>query len=265
MGVREGGADVHAELGGVAVAELAAFSQLGQRRALDQLADQERPPVRRAELVQGDHPGVVQASGRLRLPQYPSGVGAGDLLHRDLALQALVERPVDRPHAARAHPIEDPEAFHNELAHHSGPTSPPALPDPPGAATLRAPARPPSGSAAPGVILSALNAVTAFTHGRSRLAFLDEEELAPPGGRGPSGGRGRDHQRQIMVRRAVGVGVVVLLLILLVLGIRGCLNARKERGFENYVRDLNAIAAQIEAALGGLLQPSQRPGQPDRP
>jgi len=47
-----------------------------------------------------------------------------------------------------------------------------------------------------------------------------------------------------MVRRAVGVGVFVVLLILIVLGIRGCLNARKERGFENYVSDLNAIAAQ---------------------
>ena len=47
-----------------------------------------------------------------------------------------------------------------------------------------------------------------------------------------------------MVRRAVGVGVIVLLLILIVLGIRGCLNARKERSFENYARDLNAIAAQ---------------------
>jgi hypothetical protein len=77
------------------------------------------------------------------------------------------------------------------------------------------------------------------------LAFLDEEEeLIPPAGRGPSGPRGRDHQRQIMVRRAVGVGVVVLILILIVLGIRGCLNARKERSFENYVRDLNGIAAQ---------------------
>jgi hypothetical protein len=47
-----------------------------------------------------------------------------------------------------------------------------------------------------------------------------------------------------MVRRAIGVGVVILILILIVLGIRGCLNARKERGFENYVQDLNAIAAQ---------------------
>jgi hypothetical protein len=80
---------------------------------------------------------------------------------------------------------------------------------------------------------------------RLSLAFLDEDEtLPPPGGGGPPFRRGRDHQRQIMVRRAVGAGVVVLLLILIVLGIRGCLNARKERGFENYVSDLNAIAAQ---------------------
>lgn len=76
------------------------------------------------------------------------------------------------------------------------------------------------------------------------MAFLDEEEaLAPPGDEPPFP-RARDHQRQIMVRRAVGVGVIVVLLILIVLGIRGCLNERKERGFENYARDLNAIVAQ---------------------
>jgi hypothetical protein len=52
------------------------------------------------------------------------------------------------------------------------------------------------------------------------------------------------HQRQIMVRRAAGVGVIVVLLILIVLGIRGCLNERKQRSFENYARDLTAIVAQ---------------------
>jgi hypothetical protein len=79
------------------------------------------------------------------------------------------------------------------------------------------------------------------------LAFLDEEEaLASPGGGEPPFRRVRDHQRQIMVRRAVGVGVIVLLLILIVLGIRGCLNERKARSFENYARDLNAIAAQSQ-------------------
>jgi hypothetical protein len=77
------------------------------------------------------------------------------------------------------------------------------------------------------------------------LAFLDEEEpLAASGGGGPPSRRVPDRQRQIMVRRAIGVGVVVLLLILIILGIRGCLDARKERNFENYVSDLTAITTQ---------------------
>jgi hypothetical protein len=79
------------------------------------------------------------------------------------------------------------------------------------------------------------------------LAFLDEEEaLAPAGGDEPPYRRARDHQRQIMMRRAIGVGALVLILILIVLGIRGCLNARKERGFENYARDVNSIVAQSD-------------------
>ena len=95
------------------------------------------------------------------------------------------------------------------------------------------------------------------------LAFLDEEEaLSPAGGDEPPFHPARDHQRQIMVRRAVGVGAIVLVLILIVLGIRGCLNARKERGFENYARDLNAIVAQSEQLssdfFGRLSDPGNR-------
>ncbi len=44
-----------------------------------------------------------------------------------------------------------------------------------------------------------------------------------------------------MVRRVIALGVAVLILILILLGIRGCLNAREERGFENYVSDLESI------------------------
>jgi hypothetical protein len=47
-----------------------------------------------------------------------------------------------------------------------------------------------------------------------------------------------------MVRRAVALGAGVLVVILLVLAVRGCLNARKERGFENYVSDLGSIVTQ---------------------
>ena len=93
------------------------------------------------------------------------------------------------------------------------------------------------------------------------MAFLDEEEaLAPAGGGEPPQRRVRDHQRQIMARRAVGVGVIVLLLILIVLGIRGCLNARKERSFENYARDLNAIAAQSKQLSDGFFTRLNDPG-----
>lgn len=93
------------------------------------------------------------------------------------------------------------------------------------------------------------------------MAFGDEQEALTPQGRGGAyGGRRRDHHRQIMVRRAVGAGVVVLLLILIVLGIRGCLNARKERSFENYVRDLNAIAAQSKQLSDDFFNRLSDPG-----
>jgi hypothetical protein len=93
------------------------------------------------------------------------------------------------------------------------------------------------------------------------LAFADEEEaFAPRGGGEPPFRPARDHQRQIMVRRAVGVGVLVLLLILIVLGIRGCLNERKERNFENYARDLNAIVAQSKQLSDDFFSRLNDPG-----
>ena len=96
---------------------------------------------------------------------------------------------------------------------------------------------------------------------RLTLAFLDEEDtVAPRGGGGPPSRRAGDHQRQIMVRRAVGVAIVVLLLILIVLGIRGCLNARKERSFENYVSDLNAITAQTKQLSNDFFKLLNDPG-----
>jgi hypothetical protein len=93
------------------------------------------------------------------------------------------------------------------------------------------------------------------------LAFLDEEELAPPrrGGRPPSRRR-PDRQRQILVRRAIAVGVIVIALILIVLGIRGCLNARKTRSFENYVSDLRAITVQTNQLSGDFFGTLSDPG-----
>ncbi|MGH2951506.1 MAG: hypothetical protein ACRDKX_05625 [Solirubrobacterales bacterium] len=42
----------------------------------------------------------------------------------------------------------------------------------------------------------------------------------------------------------VALGVGVLAVILLLLAVRGCLDARKERGFENYLSDLGSIVTQ---------------------
>ncbi|HEX6117445.1 MAG TPA: CARDB domain-containing protein [Solirubrobacterales bacterium] len=63
-----------------------------------------------------------------------------------------------------------------------------------------------------------------------------------------------------MVRRAVAAGVGVLILILLVLGVRGCLNARKERSFENYVSDLSSIAAETQNLSQQFFKRLQDPG-----
>jgi CARDB len=73
------------------------------------------------------------------------------------------------------------------------------------------------------------------------LAFFDDDEaLAPeerPSSRRYEGSGGSPY----MLRRIVGVGLLILILVLLLLGIRGCLNARAERGLENYVSDAGAI------------------------
>jgi hypothetical protein len=93
------------------------------------------------------------------------------------------------------------------------------------------------------------------------LAFLDEEELAsPPGGTRPPSRRGPDRQRQILLRRALGVGAMVVVLILIILGIKGCLDARKTRSFENYVSDLNAISSQTSQLSGDFFSKLSDPG-----
>jgi len=51
-----------------------------------------------------------------------------------------------------------------------------------------------------------------------------------------------------------------VILILVVLGIKGCLDARKTRSFENYVSDLNAITAQTSQLSGDFFGKLSDPG-----
>jgi hypothetical protein len=78
------------------------------------------------------------------------------------------------------------------------------------------------------------------------VAFLDEDELQPEGrGSGPRR-PGAERQRQLMTRRLIALGMGVLVIILLLLAVKGCLNARKQRGFENYASDLSAIVVNSQ-------------------
>ena len=88
------------------------------------------------------------------------------------------------------------------------------------------------------------------------MAFLDDDELAPA--EGPDA-RGADRQRQILVRRLIALGVGVLLFILLALLVKSCLNERKERGFENYLSDLNSIVGASNQTAANFFERLQAP------
>lgn len=77
------------------------------------------------------------------------------------------------------------------------------------------------------------------------MAFLEEDDpFAPDATEPPDRFGPPDRDRQILVRRLIAVAIGLGILVLIVLGVRGCLNARKERKFENYVSDLSALASE---------------------
>jgi hypothetical protein len=55
-----------------------------------------------------------------------------------------------------------------------------------------------------------------------------------------------------MTRRLTLAGISVVVLILLFLAFKGCLDARKERAFKNYVSDLNALTAETKQLSDGF-------------
>ena len=94
------------------------------------------------------------------------------------------------------------------------------------------------------------------------MAFLDEEDAFEPDEpvaprRSGGGGSG---QRPFVARRLMALAIGVGIIILLVLGVRGCLNARKERGFENYVQDLSAVANESQQLSDEFFKRLDDPG-----
>jgi hypothetical protein len=62
-----------------------------------------------------------------------------------------------------------------------------------------------------------------------------------------------------MVRRVIALGTGVLIIILLLLAVKGCLNARKERGFDNYRSELEDIATQSNQLAAGFFDRLENP------
>jgi hypothetical protein len=96
------------------------------------------------------------------------------------------------------------------------------------------------------------------------LAFLDseQEEIAPeapePPRRRPGGPERR--RQQYLVRRLIGVGVGLAFLILVVVGIRGCLEARSDRGLRNYTQDVSTAMQESEQRGKEFFETLQDPG-----
>lgn len=53
-------------------------------------------------------------------------------------------------------------------------------------------------------------------------------------------------RQQILLRRLIAVGVGIGFVILLVIGFRGCLEARSDRGLRNYAQDVSTVMAESE-------------------
>jgi hypothetical protein len=67
-----------------------------------------------------------------------------------------------------------------------------------------------------------------------------------------------------MVRRTIAAGAALLVLILLVVGFKGCLNARKERAMEDYVRDSNELISLSKSESTKLFNALSAPNAQDQ-
>lgn len=101
--------------------------------------------------------------------------------------------------------------------------------------------------------------------------FLEGDDAFSEPGRRPAPGRRRPslpsprenmgQRRQIMQRRLTAFGAAILIIILLVLGVRGCLDARKTRAFENYANDLTTLVNESNQLAEGFFGRLENSGQ----
>ena len=71
----------------------------------------------------------------------------------------------------------------------------------------------------------------------------------------------RPERQQIVLRRALALGAGLLVLILIVLGVKGCLNARKHRALSDYARNVTQIVEETKQTSKGFFEKLDDPGQ----
>jgi CARDB len=86
-----------------------------------------------------------------------------------------------------------------------------------------------------------------------------EDSLASRPGRRPRRPR-RPERQQILLRRALALGAGLLILILIVLGVRGCLNARKHRALSDYARNVTQIVDETDQTSKSFFEKLSDPG-----
>jgi hypothetical protein len=86
-----------------------------------------------------------------------------------------------------------------------------------------------------------------------------EDSLASRPPRRPRPKR-RPERQQILLRRALALGAGLLVLILIVLGVRGCLNARKDRALKDYAGDVTQIVDETQQTSESFFAKLSDPG-----
>jgi hypothetical protein len=71
----------------------------------------------------------------------------------------------------------------------------------------------------------------------------------------------RPERQQIVLRRALALGAGLLLLVLIVIGVKGCLDARKSRALSDYSRNVTQIVNETDATSKGFFEKFAEPGE----
>ena len=235
----------------VAVGQLALGGELVERAPAHELGHEVARVAVLARVEDRHDPGVVEPRGGQRLARRPLGRGARhpadrDHLDGDVAVEALVDRRVDRPEAPGAQPR--PEAVAPQ--HGWGRTG--------------AGARRPAGELLRGLHRSwvrrrprhpcrGARADCDFLHPglrsylRPDVSFFDEDDeprSRAPRPRRAAGGDVSADTQTIRIRQAVlAIGFIVIVLLLLFV-VRSCQNSAKENALKDYNREVASIADQ---------------------